>query len=344
MASHATSVMFVSPSTPDDPFFSRVELFIRMAAENLGFDLTVIYGEAHRIYQQQELEQYLAKEQPDYMLVQVYAGSGKALFELLDKYPTVKVISLEHLLLNHETEEVGKPGEIYKNWIAELTFDNVSASETLSRYLLKACEQEARTDRWGIVGVNGLHGQEALQRHAGLVEAVNRTNLYELHQVVNAKWQRELAQKQVRTLLSRYPKTSVIWSASDWMALGVADAIEPLKRTGQRFCIGGFDWIPEIVDAIQANRISASIGGHFMLGAWAMVMVYDHIKGVMPRDINSDNPILNLQLMHAGNLQEIAPLLERQAWKNVDFRQYSLFYNDQHQDYQFRLPLSDPAE
>jgi len=337
----ATSVMFVSPSTPDDPFFSRVEVFTRLAAESLGFNLTVIYGDAHRIYQQQELERFLATEQPDYMIVQVYSGSGKALFDLLDNYPKVKVISLEHLLLNHETEAVGKPGEVYSNWIAELTFDNVAASEALSQYLLEDCETEARTNRWGIVGVNGLHGQEALQRQAGLVEAVNRTTLYELHQVVNAKWQRELAQKQVRTLLGRYPNTSVVWSASDWMALGVADALMPLEKSGQRFCIGGFDWIPEVVDAIESGKLSASVGGHYMLGAWAIVMVYDHIKGVMPTDINSGNPILEMQVMHKGNLSRIAPLLKPEAWKNVDFRQYSLYYNKQKKHYKFRLPIAD---
>ena len=319
--------MFVSPSTPDDPFFSRVELFTRLAAKNLDMQLSIVYGEAHRIYQHEVLKKLLAEQQPDYLLVQVFSGSGKALFDLLKDYPQTKVISLEHLLLNHETEIVGKPGEIYKNWISELTFDNQSASELLSRYLLQACEAQAKLGRNGIVGVNGLHGQEALQRQAGLVEAADRLPEFELHQVVNAKWLREVAQQSVRSLLGRYPKTSVIWSASDWMALGAIDAILPLLENGQTFCVGGFDWLPSVVDAVEKQKITASIGGHFMLGAWAMVMVYDHARGALPQGKNGTNPTLNLELMHAGNVRQIAPLLEPEAWEKVDFRRYSLYHN-----------------
>ncbi|WP_102795180.1 ABC transporter substrate-binding protein [Bowmanella denitrificans] len=333
----ATSVMFVSPSTADDPFFSRVELFTRLAAQSLQLDLTVVYGDAHRIYQHAELEKRLANEQPDYLLVQVYSGSGKALFDLLKKYPKVKVISLEHLLLNHEAEEVGRPGEQYSNWIAEITFDNQAASELLSHYLLQSCDKLAQTGRHGVVGINGLHGQEALQRQAGLVEAVDRSPVYELHQVVNAKWMRDVAQQQIRALLGRYPDTSVIWSASDWMALGVADTLAPLMREGQPFCIGGFDWLPEVVGAIESGQLTASVGGHFMIGAWAMVMVYDHLHKALPDSVKGTNPLFSLALMHKDNVNQMAPLLDTPAWQNTDFRKYSLFHHPEQKEYRFSL-------
>lgn len=339
-AAQATSVMFVSPSTPDDPFFSRVELFTRLAAQNLGMELTVVYGDAHRIYQHAELEKRLASDQPDYLLVQVYSGSGKALFELLKRYPKVSVISLEHLLLNHEAEDVGLPGQRYPNWIAEIAFDNVAASELLSSYLLSACQEYAQAGRPGVVGVNGLHGQEALQRQTGLVEEVDQKSPFFVHQVVNAKWQRPMAFQQTKALLGRYPDTSVIWSASDWMALGVAEAVEPLTRKGLTYCIGGFDWISEVVDAIKSGQVTASVGGHYMIGAWALVMAYDHLHGKLPDYVKSGEAVFDMHLMHKDNVKELAPLLDPKAWQTVDFRSFSLFKNPGMNRYRFVLPGS----
>ncbi|WP_188694871.1 ABC transporter substrate-binding protein [Bowmanella pacifica] len=335
VTAQAASVMFVSPSTPDDPFFSRVELFTRLAAQSLDLDLTVVYGDAHRIYQHAELEKRLANSPPDYLLVQVYSGSGKSLFDLLKRYPKVSVISLEHLLLNHESENVGLPGQLYPNWVAEIAFDNAAASELLGAYLLSECEANALAGRPGVVGVNGLHGQEALQRQTGLIEAVDQKAPFFVHQVVNAKWQRPLAYQQTKALLGRYPDTSVIWAASDWMALGVAEAVEPMTKQGVTFCIGGFDWLPETVNSIQSGQITASVGGHFMIGAWAMVMVYDHLHGSLPDYVKQGEPLFDLHLMHKGNVNELGPLLAPKAWQGVDFRSYSLHHNPGQRKYRF---------
>jgi len=298
----------------------------------------VVYGDAHRIFQQQELERQLTHSQPDYLLVQVYAGSGKSVFELLQRYPKIKVISLEHLLLQQESREVGLPGQNYLNWIAELTFDNQKASRLLSEYLLQTCESNGQNGRGGIVGVNGLYGKEAQQRQAGLVESLVGNEQFVLHQVVKAKWQREVAQQMSRALLMRYPDTSIIWSASDWMALGVADSLSGVMRKEQSFCIGGFDWIPEIVPAIKSGKVTASVGGHYLIGAWAMVAIYDHLNGALPGDINRLNPVLTMQLMHQQNVARIAPLLDPEAWKDFDFRSYSLHHHPNQKKYRFRLP------
>lgn len=141
---------------------------------------------------------------------------------------------------------------------------------------------------------------------------------------MNAKWQRELAQQQTVTLMQRYPDTSVFWSASDWMALGVADSLTH-QGVKQKFCIGGFDWLPLMLEAIYHNRVDASIGGHFLMGAWAMVMISDHFhhtqqtgKGYTIGSVN-----LEMGLVSHENVENVTRIIQPEFWKQVDFEQFS---------------------
>ena len=96
-----------------------------------------------------------------------------------------------------------------------------------------------------------------------------------------------------------------------------------------------------MVESIESGLISASVGGHYMIGAWAMVMVYDHSLGAFPEGVNGTNPTFSLELMHAGNVEQISPLLEPQAWQSIDFRVYSLNHNPNRKAYDFRLLRTD---
>ena len=76
----------------------------------------------------------------------------------------------------------------------------------------------------------------------------------------------------------RYSNIDIVWAASDGMALGVMDAISSghSKISRESILIGGVDWTPEAIRMIQQNHIDASVGGHFMQAAWALVKIYDH--------------------------------------------------------------------
>src|SRR5574343_374750 len=119
-----TSVLFVNPSLQSDPFFMQVEALARIAATQLDIDLTVIHGDANRLFQKQKIAEYLEKNHPHYIVVQPYSGGGVQLMEQVADYP-VKIITLERLWQPDEEPVVGRPGGKYPNWLAELYFDNV---------------------------------------------------------------------------------------------------------------------------------------------------------------------------------------------------------------------------
>lgn len=321
------TVLFVNPSWEADPFFMQVEAVARVAAKQLDFDLTIINGDANRLLQQQKLTEYLQKHQPDYAIVQPYTGAGVAVMQLLAKYPT-KIVTLEHMWLPEEAPSVGRPGEIYPNWLAELYYDNVIASQQMTQALQQACP-----DANQLIGINGMINLETEQRAEGVFQAMRQRGGV-VHQIVNGKWDRELAASQTSQLLRRYPESRLIWAASDWMALGALDSLKPVAPGA--YCIGGFDWIPEAQKAIAAGQMQASIGGHFTMAAFALVLIYDDVHGNLPHPM-PDVPLLQLDVLTQHNLAAYQPLLRPGQWQRIDFRRFSRTNNPKQSQYEFSV-------
>lgn len=333
----APKVLFVSPSHAGDPFFQYVEQYARIASEDLGLELEVIYGDGNRLLQLQQLESYLKQQQPHYIVVQPYSGGTKALMDLLAGYPQLKVITFERILLASEEMSIGVPGQHYSNWIAEIYFDNARASLALSKALLEACRSQAKAGRHDVIGLNGAHGFESEERGRMIVELSRHDPDYRFQQLVYSQWQRDLAARQSQQLLRRYPKTSVIWAASDWIALGVLDMLNEQATESASYCIGGFDWLPEGIAAIQNGQLSASVGGHYMMGAWAMVAVYDHWQGALPAGKLAGSPAFALEVISSDNVQQYLPLLQPDYWQNFDFRSLTFRHQPEQSHYAFQL-------
>lgn len=321
------TVVFVNPSRVSDPFFMQVEALARMAANQLDLELTIINGDANRLLQQQKLTEYLKKHAPDYAIVQPYSGAGVQLMELLAAYP-IKLITLENMWEESEVPKVGRPGQHYPNWLAEVYFDNVQASMDLTLALQQACP-----DADQLIGINGAINFETEQRAEGVMQAMRQRGGV-VHQIVNGKWERDIATQQTTQLLRRYPDSRLIWAASDWMALGVVDALTPEQR--QQFCIGGFDWIPEAQKAIAQGQLQASAGGHFTMAAFALVLIYDHVHRHLPSPF-PDIPLLRLDILTRHNLTDYQALLRAGQWQHIDFRRFSLTANPAQQHYLFSV-------
>jgi ABC-type sugar transport system substrate-binding protein len=321
------SVLFVNSSLITDPFFMQVEAVARVAASQLDLELTIINGDGNRLLQHQKLTAYLQKHQPDYAIVQPFSSAGVQLMSLLAAYP-VKFITLESLWQPDEAQKIGRPGERYPNWLAELYYDNSEASKALTTALLDACPQSNQ-----LVGINGLINYETDRRAEGVYQAMRQRG-GTVHQIVNGKWDRQLAAEQSLQLLRRYPASRLIWTASDWMALGVLEALRP--PTDGLYCIGGFDWIPEAQKAIEQGKLQASAGGHFTMAAFALVLIYDHVHGNLPQPL-PDVPLLQLDILTRHNLPAYQPLLRAGQWQQIDFRQFSRTHNPALPHYNFSV-------
>ena len=90
---------------------------------------------------------------------------------------------------------------------------------------------------------------------------------------VYAAWTRENAAQQAESLYRRYPDVKLIWAGNDLMAFGAMAAWE--KRGGKPGVDAWFSGIntsTEALEAVKSGRMTALAGGHFITGAWALVM------------------------------------------------------------------------
>ena len=105
---------------------------------------------------------------------------------------------------------------------------------------------------------------------------------------------------------------------------------------GQGMLFGGINTSREALDAVRSGRLSALAGGHFILGAWALVMIHDHHRG---RDFASDEGlVLNSSMFVQFTPRMAEVFIERfgeDRFDSVDFKRFSKVANPRLKRYDF---------
>ena len=336
LANNNKSVLLVNPSIENDPFWHKTEQITQQAALELNLDLSIIYGNGTRFFQLQEIKKYFAENKaPDYIILMNYPGHAKVSMDLLQQH-NVKVITLEQTLSKEERAQIGSPGGLYNNWLGEVYFNNKYAGFKLAAELINQIQKANKKPV--VAGISGHYGSESSLRNSGLRSAVDESGAY-LTQIVHAGWSAEDAYKKTLKLFKRYPDINILWCASDHMALGALKAIESLGLTpGKDVLIGGFDWTIKAIESINNKKLSASVGGHFMMGAIAMIAIYD-IENDIPHQpfVNSTKNSFNLDLITKSNVQKHYDLLTLSDLRHIDFKKLAPLYSRQEKINTFNL-------
>jgi len=330
------NVLLINPSIENDPFWHQVEELTKKAAKDLDIKLDVIYGHGNRFLQLQEIKSYLSQnDTPEYIMLVNYPGGALSTLSFLEKYP-VKIITLEQTISGKEKKNIGIPRGKFKNWVGEIFHDNKKASELLANNLLSKAKKRGKP--LVVAGISGHFGSESIIRNSGLISA-SESYEADLKQIVYAQWSRKNAYDKTFKLLKRYPDISVIWCASDEMALGAINAIKRLGlKPGKDIFIGGFDWIQSAILSIEQNEMSASVGGHFMMGVWGLLSLYDKEEGIDRfKGNNIDKSTFDLELIENTNISSYSVLLEQSALMNIDFKKLSLSHYPDNKEYDFKL-------
>jgi hypothetical protein len=126
-----------------------------------------------------------------------------------------------------------------------------------------------------------------------------------------------------------------VWAGNDLMAFGAMASWE--KRGGKPGVDAWFSGIntsTEALAAIKSGRLTALAGGHFITGAWALVLIYDYHHG---RDFADEGLELQRPMFAAFTARLADRYLERfsNGFDSVDFRRYSKVRNPQLRRYDF---------
>ena len=313
-------VTFINPGKHGEVFWDQVCDFMIAAAEDLQIDLEILYSERDHIKMYEFTEEVcLRKKKPQYLiLVNEKQMAGK----MLKKLEEHKITSF--LLLNiftkEQTKKHGIPRQKHKHWIGSLYPDQEKAGFDIAAALFRHSTQKI-TGPINIIGVTGDYiTPAATQRKSGLERFVKKHQRITLQQIIHSHWQQSKSHRQLRGLLRRYPKTNIIWTANDPMALGAIQAVQEKKLIpGKDIYVGGLNWSKEALDKIVTGELTTSIGGHFMGGGWALVMLRDYHEG---RDFRSQGleQKIYMGVIDRNNIKEYLAYFADQNWSKINFR------------------------
>lgn len=125
---------------------------------------------------------------------------------------------------------------------------------------------------FAIAGTFNTHASD--ERVRGLKEAVYRfSGKVNLKQVFPADWNQTIAKNITNQALKRYRDTRLIWAVNDSSAFGAIEAaLENNLIPGVNTFFASCGWHPQSIDFIKQGKLTSSVGGHFMDGAWALIM------------------------------------------------------------------------
>ena len=337
----ATSVVFLNPGNSTETFWVSYSQFMQAAARDLGLDLRILYAERDpQNTLQQARELFQGRDKPDYlMLVNEQYVAPQIL--RLSQGSGIKLFIVNSPLTLDQRELIGQSRQNYSDWIGSMVGDDEEAGYRMLKELLHKLGPVPAGHGIELLAFSGLKVTPAAQlRERGLRRALAEHPQVHLRQLVYGEWNRERAYLQAQQLLKRYPKTQLVWSANDEMALGAMQAARELgRKPGTDLLFSGVNSSPEALQALIDGKLSVLEAGHFTLGGWALVALHDDALGLDARRLGG--PDWQLSLFQALTPAQARQLLRLgdQVGTRVDFRGLSAQGKPDSYRYPFGLQL-----
>ncbi len=333
------SVVFLNPGSKDDIFFKLMTTFMQSAADDLDIKLETIYCDRNHIKLEKEGKKLLARvEFPYYLLI---INEKNSILNVLPDANSngVKIFLFNEGILPEDRKKHGSPETIYKNWFAEYLPDDFQAGYLLAKILINQALKKGLVDSNGTLNIAGISGSyktgSSSQRVLGLEKAISEYPNVSLKQIAPAHWGTEKAKHITKGFLNRYPDITVFWAASDGMALGVAQGVEAHGKTvGIDILTGGIDWADFAIDKVKDGTFTASVGGHYMDGAWGLVMLYDYHFGQVLENKSAKS---EFSALTTDNVDTYIEKFSDMNWDTIDFTKFSKIKNKNVKTYKFGL-------
>jgi ABC-type sugar transport system substrate-binding protein len=337
----ALSVTFVNPGKSDEAYWVAVADSMKVAADSLGIELDVRYVERDHpraLAIVQEIANRPKAQRPDYLILTNDYDQGAKQLSLVEG-SGIRCFFIVSSPGAAARKDVGAPRQRYPFWIGSLQPNAVDAGYFTAKSLIAKGRAEKAQSPDGKLHFLAVAGDRStpssVQRNEGMHRAVMEAGDVVLDQEVFANWSRDKAAEQSGVLFGRYPTARLVWAGSDQMAFGAMQAWE--KRGGKPGADAWFSGIntsQEAMEAIQSGRLTALSGGHFIAGAWALVMIYDYANG---RDFVDEGLELDRPMFTLFDAETAKRFQARfgSGYSKIDFRKFSKVLNPQLKKYNF---------
>ena len=337
-------VVFISPGHVDRGFWSNVSAAMKAAADQLGFELEVINSDRQWLRMVRNAEAVInSPEKPDFLILVNEYQEGARLLALADK-AGIRTLMLLNSLTAEQRSIYVAPGKQLKNWIASLIPNNEIAGYEMARSLV-ADPDAPQSDELPPIALLTLSGDNntpaSEMRLKGLDRALADFPQLKERRRISVNWSGKAAYKRTRLWLASGEKLGAVWAANDEIALGAIKAIrEAGLKPGIDVKIAGLNWSKEAILQVIKGEMTLTHGGHFLAGAWAIVMLYD-----IEQEYNLNAGALTVTReehfpMAAINQRNAPAYLENfgdQQWSRIPFKNFSLTHTKNPLGYQFTL-------
>ncbi|NMY95490.1 ABC transporter substrate-binding protein [Pseudomonas proteolytica] len=320
---HATSVVFLNPGMSTEAFWVSYAQFMQAAAKDLGLDLRVRYSERDpQNTLQQAREALQGPQRPDYLVLVNEQYIAPQILRMAQG-STVKLLIVNNALTPDQAQllDAGK----YPNLLGSMVANDEEGGYLMFTELLRQYGPVPAGTTLDVLAFSGAKNTPTAQlREQGLQRALREHPQVHLRQLVYGEWKRERAFEQAIQMFKRYPRTALVWSANDEMALGAMQALKASGRTpGKDVLFSAVNSSPDVLRARLDGQLSALVAGHFTVGGWAMVLLHDDARGVdIQRHGGRERQVKLFQVIAEPQAQRLLDRAGREG-EGVDFRALS---------------------
>ncbi len=337
----AQSVAFINPGKSGEIYWVTATQAMQAAAHSLGMTFEVQYAQREPLKTLEIAREMVARpagKRPEYIVVTDDYSVADRLLAIIDPAGVKTFLAYSSIPVD-QRGGIGSPRGKYKGWLGSLEPQAEDAGYLTARALIERGKREKAFGPDGKLHMLAIAGDRStpssINRNQGMRRAVAKAPMVVLEEEVYAAWARENAAQQAESLYRRYPEVKLVWAGNDLMAFGAMAAWE--KRGGKPGVDAWFSGVntsTEALEAIKSGRLTSLAGGHFITGAWALVMIYDHHHG---RDFADEGLELRRPMF-----AEFTPLLADRyierfsgGFDGVDFSRYSKVKNLKLRRYNF---------
>jgi ABC-type sugar transport system substrate-binding protein len=342
----AMSVAFINPGKSDEVYWLTSARAMEAAARSLNVQLEVYFAERdhpRQIAFARQLAARPAAQRPDYVIVSNDFGMGQEILRILDGAGIKTFFAFSAINDERERALVGSPREKFKSWLGSLEPKAEEAGYLTARTLIETGRKAKVQGRDGKLHMVAIAGDRStpssILRNEGMRRAVAEARDVVLDQEVYADWNREKSAEKSEVLFERYPQARLVWGGNDLIAFGAMQSWEKRGgKPGKDAFFSGVNTSKEAMDAIESGRLTALAGGHFIAGAWALVMLYDyhHQHDFAPEGLEMTQPMF--MLFSPADAARFQARFGEMKFDTVDFRRFSKALNPKlkHYDFNFR--------
>ncbi len=318
--------------TLDAQFWNRYVEFMKQGADELGVELVVLNADNNADQMSKFIEDLVARDVDGIIQVPYWATGVKVLNEAANA-------DIPVILADVYLDDIKPQDPDYPNYLAFVGPSDEEAGYQMAITLFDAMEPNADGEK--VIGVvDGTPGTSvAIDRHAGLERALSEHPEVVVAGTVNGNFVRDESQAAFESLYQGHPDIKGVWAANGGTATGVMAAIKNAgKVPGEDILVVAMDLNPENVDAIKAGELLFDIGGHWLQGGFALVMMYDYLNGL---ELSADQANVKLDLLPLT--ADLIPQFESDFPNGVpayDFREHSRVYTPDAPPATFELKYS----